>query len=83
MNLTEALEVLTENAEREDRAAFNHLDGRLNQIMRELRKRARSEPGSKIAIERMIKWAGEADLSLSKIQGRLANIESFVKQFHI
>ncbi len=83
MKLEEALEILREDAEVKDRAAFKQLDQRLGQIMRELRKRSRSDPGSKTVIEPMIKRAGEADLDLSKLQRSFVSLDAFAKKFHI
>ena len=82
MDLAEALEILTEGAV-QDRAAFDHLDGRITQLMREMRKRARAEPGNKMTFERMIKVAGEVDLDLSKIQRSFTTLDAFAKKLHI
>jgi hypothetical protein len=83
MKLEEALEILREDTEARDRAFFKQLDQRLTQIMKELRKRSRNDPGSKTVIEPMIRKAGEIDLDLSKLQRSFIALDGFAKKFNI
>lgn len=86
MNLDEALEVLEEAmllGDPKTRLSFEQLDGRIVQLMKEMRKRSRADPGSKSAIEPMIRVGGEIDVTLSKLERSFIALEIFAKKLHI